>query len=92
MTFLSVACVAALALAFMAVTLPPLPSEGKFSVHKLPKLLSNKALVLLYVFTAVWVVGYYTAYSYIEPFLGQIAGLDERHVTTTLMLFGVAVS
>ena len=90
MTFLSVACVAALALAFMAVTLPPLPSEGKFSVHKLPKLLSNKALVLLYVFTAVWVVGYYTAYSYIEPFLGQIAGLDERHVTTTLMLFGVA--
>ena len=90
MTFLSVAAVAALALVFMAVTLPHLPSEGGFSVRKLPALLSNRALVLLYVFTAVWVVGYYTAYSYIEPFLGHVAAMDEHHVTATLMLFGVA--
>lgn len=90
MTFLSVAGVAALALVFMAVTLPHLPSEGKFSVRKLPILLSNKALVLLYAFTAIWVVGYYTAYSYIEPFLAQVASMAERNVTLTLMLFGVA--
>lgn len=90
MTFLSVAGVAALALIFMSVTLPHLPSEGKFSVRKLPALLSNRALVLLYVFTAVWVVGYYTAYSYIEPFLGQVACMAEQGVTFTLMLFGVA--
>lgn len=90
MTFLSVAGVAALALVFMAVTLPHLPSEGKFSVRKLPILLSNRALVLLYAFTAIWVVGYYTAYSYIEPFLAQVAAMAEQNVTFTLMLFGVA--
>lgn len=90
MTFLSVAGVAALALVFMSVTLPPLPSEGRFSVRRLPSLLSNRALVLLYAFTAIWVVGYYTAYSYIEPFLGQVVALDEHHVTMSLMLFGVA--
>lgn len=90
MTFLSVAGVAALALVFMAVTLPHLPSEGKFSIRKLPTLLSNRALVLLYAFTAIWVVGYYTAYSYIEPFLAQVASMAEKNVTFTLMLFGVA--
>lgn len=90
MTFLSVAGVAALALAFMSVTLPHLPSEGKFALSKLPALLGNRALVLLYAFTAIWVVGYYTAYSYIEPFLGQVAAMSEHNVTLTLMLFGVA--
>lgn len=90
MTFLSVGAFAALVLAFMALTLPKLPSRGKFSVHRLPALLGDKALLALYAFTLVWVVGYYTAYSYIEPFLGQVARMSEGDVTLTLMLFGVA--
>lgn len=90
MTFLSVGGFATFILIFMALTLPELPSRGKFSVRKLPVLLSNKALLGLYVFTLVWVIGYYTAYSYIEPFLGKVAGMSEDHITLTLMLFGVA--
>ncbi len=90
MTFLSVGGFATFILIFMALTLPVLPSRGKFSVRRLPTLLSNKALFALYIFTLVWVIGYYTAYSYIEPFLGKIAGMGEDDITITLMLFGVA--
>lgn len=90
MTFLTVGAFAACVLLFMALTLPSLPSRGKFALRRLPVLLGNRALVALYVFTLVWVVGYYTAYSYIEPFLAQVAGMAEGHITLTLMLFGVA--
>lgn len=90
MTFLSVGVFAACILLFMAFTLPSLPSRGKFAARRLPALLGNRALVALYVFTLVWVVGYYTAYSYIEPFLAKVAGMPEDHITLTLMLFGVA--
>ena len=34
--------------------------------------------------------GYYTAYSYIEPFLLQMAGMPESVVTVMLTVFGVA--
>lgn len=90
MTFLCVGGFAACILIFMSLTLPQLPSRGKFSVRRLPELLSNKALLGIYAFTLVWVIGYYTAYSYIEPFLAQVALMPEDVITLTLMLFGVA--
>lgn len=34
--------------------------------------------------------GYYTAYSYIEPYLKQIALMDDAWITITLVIFGVA--
>ena len=33
---------------------------------------------------------YYTSYSYIEPFLQQIAGMSEEWITLTLILFGLS--
>ena len=90
MTFLCVGGFAAFVLIFMALTLPSLPSRGKFSVRRLPVLLSNKALLGIYAYTLVWVIGYYTAYSYIEPFLAKVAMMGEEAITLTLMLFGVA--
>ncbi len=88
--FLLVALITAAVLAYLAVVFPKMPAGEPFTVDKLPRMLSNKALVGIYVFIAVAVSGYYTAYSYIEPFLLQVAGLDEGSVTAMLTVFGVA--
>ncbi len=88
--FLVVALITAAVLVYLAVVFPKMPAGEPFTVSKLPRMLSSKALVGIYVFIAVAVTGYYTAYSYIEPFLLQVAGLDEGHVTAMLTVFGVA--
>ena len=40
--------------------------------------------------TALYAMGYYTGYSYIEPFLLQVGGMDEQVVTMALVAFGIA--
>lgn len=42
------------------------------------------------VITFLFATGYYTTYSYIEPFLQKVAGFPSNIVTVTLMLFGIA--
>ncbi len=44
----------------------------------------------IFVVTAVYTMGAYTAYSYIEPFLLQAAGADEGLVAAALAFFGIA--
>ena len=44
----------------------------------------------LFILTALYAWGYYTGYSYIEPFLLQVAGLENDVVTLVLSVFGVA--
>ena len=39
---------------------------------------------------AIYVTGYYTGYSYIEPFLYQVAGFSDNMVTVALTVFGIA--
>lgn len=90
LTFAVVAGVAALLLAYLAVVLPWIPGAEKFGLSRLPELFRNKALVGLFVLTALYATGYYTGYSYIEPFLLQVGGLGETAVTVALSVFGVA--
>ena len=89
-TFLCVAAVAFLALAYLAAVLPKLPAGEPFSVRQLPLLFKNPVLAGLYVMVAVFTTGYYTGYSYIEPFLMQVGGLSEGVITAALSVFGVA--
>ena len=90
MTFLSIGVVAAVIFAYLMLTLPELPSRGKFSVRKLPMMLRSRALSGIYVLTIFFATAYYTTYSYIEPFLLRVTGMPDTLVTTTLMLFGGA--
>ncbi len=46
-------------------------------------------LVGVYVLTVLMVTGHYTGYSYIEPFLAQVAGLDNDWITWVLTAFGL---
>lgn len=88
-TFLIIAAVSAIIFMFLAVALPKMPSDNDMSFKSLPTLLKSPALRCIYVLTIVAITGHYTAYSYIEPFLGQIAGLSDGWITMVLSAFGV---
>ena len=90
MTFLSIGIFSAFTFLYTAFRLPKLPSRGSFSVNKLPKLLSQKGIIGIYIFTLLISSSYYVAYSYIEPFLKQIAHMHDSMVTTSLMIYGGA--
>lgn len=90
MTFLCVGIFALLTLVLVALTLPGIPAGKGVNMHGLPVMLRKKVLIGIYVFTLLFATGYYTAYSYIEPFLGQVGGMSESLITGTLMVFGIA--
>ena len=90
MTFACIGIFSFATLIYLLFTLPPVPSHGGFSVRHLPSLLKNKILTGIYLLTLCFATAYYIGYSYIEPFLLQVAHLPNDWITTTLMLFGCA--
>ncbi len=88
--FLCMALVAAAILVFLAVVFPALSGAAAFQARRLPQLVKNAPLRSIFVVTAVYTMGAYTAYSYIEPFLLQVAGAGEGLVTAALATFGIA--
>lgn len=90
MTFFCVAITAFAILLYLMKVAPKLPSRQTFSLNELPRLLKNPLLTGIYWLTLLVATAYYTGYSYIEPFLKQVAGLGEGWITLTLSLFGVS--
>ena len=90
MTFLSIGAVALFILLYLSALLPRVSSGGGMTAHDLPAMLKNRILVGIFITTAAFATGYYTAYSYIEPFLQQVGKMTENQITLTLMLFGGA--
>lgn len=88
--FLIVAGITFVVLIYMAFVFPKMDCGEPFRMKQLPGLFKNRALVCLYIQTFLFVVGYYTSYSYIDPFLQQVAGLKNGTITVTLFLFGAA--
>ena len=88
-TFLIIAVLAAVILAILAAVLPKMPGDGSISLRKLPALIKSPALLSIYLVTVVAITGHFTGYSYIEPFLGQVAGLGSNWITIMLTIFGV---
>lgn len=89
MTFLLIGCISFMVMVFTAMVLPRTASEKAFSVKELPELLKNPALRGIYLVTVLSVTAHFTGYSYIEPFLAQIAGFRENSITMILTLFGI---
>lgn len=90
MTFFTISITAVVTFIYLYVTLPVLPSRGKFSVKKLPQLFAIRPLTGIFLLTAFFATAYYTTYSYIEPFLKEQVGMNNTLVTASLMLFGMA--
>ncbi len=90
MTFVCVGAAAAAALAGLIAFFPRLEAGEPFTLDRLPELAHNRALMGLYLATILFATGYYTGYSYIEPFLQQVAAMPDALITAALTVFGVA--
>ena len=90
-TFFSIGVVALCVAVFLLFVFPCVPANNQGSaVAKLPAILKNRALIGVYVLTALIFTANFTGYSYIEPFMAQIAHMPEGEITFSLTLFGVA--
>ena len=90
MTFLLIGCVAFAVMLFIAVVLPRTQGEKAFSLKQLPGLLKTPSLPGIYLVTVLSVTAHFTGYSYIEPFLQQVAQMPDALITAALTVFGVA--
>ncbi|ELY4722395.1 MULTISPECIES: sugar transporter [Cronobacter] len=89
-TFFAIGIGALITLACLMKLLPKIPSEHSGSLASLPALFRRPALLCIYVLTAVVVTAHFTAYSYIEPFVQNVAGLSENFATFLLLVLGTA--
>ncbi|ECA8753466.1 sugar transporter [Salmonella enterica subsp. enterica serovar Newport] len=89
-TFFAIGMGALITLLCLIKLLPKLPSEHSGSLKSLPLLFRRPALMSLYVLTVVVVTAHYTAYSYIEPFVQNVAGLSAIFATVLLLILGGA--
>ena len=90
MTFITMAVAAFAIFILLALVFPRRENPGTFTVKRLPEIFRNRIVVSIYAIIAISVTGYYTAYSYIEPFLQQVAGMSDMLITVSLAIFGVA--
>lgn len=90
MTFILVGIVAVMILLFQSAVFPKLDKPEPFTLPQLPLLLKNRSLLSVYVVSFLFATAYYTAYSYIEPFMSSVARLSNSWITLSLSLFGVA--
>ncbi len=89
-SFIAIAITAIFALLLLIAVFPRVENPGTFTLKRLPELFKNKTLIGIYIVIALFVTGQYTGYSYIEPFMLQIASLSESMVTIALTIFGLA--
>ena len=90
MTFITIAVISVAVLIMLALVFPRRENPGTFTARRLPEIIHNKVIMGTYVALIVAVTGYYTGYSYIEPFLARAAGMSENIITVALIVFGVA--
>lgn len=90
MTFLCVGIFAFIMFLCLLKLLPKVPSRGKVGLHQLPGVFREPMLNKLFFLSLLVATAYYTAYSYIEPFMKQVAAVGDSWITFILMLFGGA--
>lgn len=89
-TFVGVGAFGFAVMAYLLFVTPRLSGGQSFSVKRLPELFKTPALAGIFALTLTTAGAYYTAYSYIEPFLLQTARLPDGTVTAVLSVFGAS--
>ncbi len=81
---------AMLVLFYLLFVFPKMSNGTPFQIRQLPQILKRRQLLGIYLITFLVASAYYTGYSYIEPFLKQVAHLADSWITIVLTLFGAA--
>lgn len=89
MAFGVVGAVSAFVAVYLALILPKMPAGEPFTLGKLPALMRNRRLSAMYAVTVLFATAYYTGYSYIEPFLARVGGMEPTAITAALTVFGL---
>jgi DHA1 family L-arabinose/isopropyl-beta-D-thiogalactopyranoside export protein-like MFS transporter len=69
---------------------PENPERHPLPAGRTAFLPENRTLLDIYLFTALTTTAHYTGYNYIEPFLGQVTGLNENWIPFVLVIFGIS--
>lgn len=89
-TFFLLGIAALVVLVVLYFLLPPCPSTRAGSLKSLPVIVRRKALLQFYGLTLVAVLGQFVAYSYMNPILEHVGGLDNDGIVTALLAYGLA--
>lgn len=89
-TFAAIGAIALAVLAYVAAVFPSVEGDRSFTIRKLPEVFRNRILLGIYLLTFLVISGYYTAYSYIEPFFAREALFSDNTITVLLIFFGAA--
>ncbi len=90
MTFGIVAILTAVLLVYVFITMPSVEGEEAFKFSQFPELFKNPGLVAIFIMTALYSWSYYVGYSYIEPFMLQVAHMEKGVITMAFAVFGLA--
>ncbi len=90
LTFGAMTLLTALGVVMLSLVFPKIEASGSFSPSQLKGLAKNRTLMAIYVMLALLITGYFTGYSYIEPFLAQVGKVESATITIALMVFGLA--
>lgn len=88
--FVAVALLAAVTCVALARLLPPLPAERAGRVSDLWRVWRSGPLRTVLIVTALVVTGHFAAYTYVRPFLEQVAGTGAAGVGAILLGYGLA--
>lgn len=89
-TFLLIGVAAFMLLGLIIKTMPRVTSEHGGSLKSLPSILRRPALLGLYALAVTVVAAHFTAFTYIEPFVVNVAHLSEGFATLLLLVLGAA--
>lgn len=88
--FAVVGMLGAISLAAVVLLLPKMPPTSTLNLSELPRLLANTRLRAGLLVTAIVVTGHFSAYTYISPYLEQVAKVNPQWISSLLLLYGVA--
>lgn len=69
---------------------PKIPDQAPLASGFFKKVLQHSTLNRLFILTALIISSHFAAFTFIEPFLSQIAHLESGQITLLLLVFGLA--
>lgn len=88
--FGGIGLLAVLALPAVARSIPRMEGDAPVSLGKQLAMMKQPRIALALGITFFWILGYAIAFTYLSPYLLEVAGMSERWVSLALFAYGIA--